>query len=356
MTSKPFVVLAVPRSRTYWLSKFLTYGDYECGHEQILGLRSMADLKSWKAQGFVGSAETAGASWWRLLDGVNIVTVRRPVKECVDSMLAVDMKGVCGFERETLTKRFEQIDAKLTQIEHRMPNVLSVQFADLANEETCARVFEHCLPYPHDSERWQWMKDRHLECSMPAIIRYYQAHLPQINKMTAVAKQAIMRDLTRNGPVALDGMVFAQETYDQVFHTAHHLFNEHLANTDQAPGDQFKKNLPLFQALSKLGMLQITTARSNGRMFGYLMTVIAPSLDAEGVTMAENAMFFASPDAPGLGMRLQRASIEALRARGVQEVQLRAGIRGSGPRLGTIYRRLGAEHFGELYRLKLGVE
>jgi hypothetical protein len=52
-------------------------------------------------------------------------------------------------------------------------------------------------------------------------------------------------------------------------------------------------------------------------------------------------------------MKLQRASLAALRERGVDEVVMRAGHRGSGPRLGTIYRRLGAEEFGNLYRLEL---
>jgi len=99
--------------------------------------------------------------------------------------------------------------------------------------------------------------------------------------------------------------------------------------------------------------LQTMTARSNGRMFGYLMTVIGPSLDARDRLAGFHTIFFASPLIRGLGMKLQRAALDALRARGVQEVQMRAGHRGSGPRLGTFYRRLGAEEFGQLYRLEL---
>ncbi len=29
---RPFVVFGLPRSRTAWLSRFLTYGDWVCGH------------------------------------------------------------------------------------------------------------------------------------------------------------------------------------------------------------------------------------------------------------------------------------------------------------------------------------
>jgi hypothetical protein len=63
--------------------------------------------------------------------------------------------------------------------------------------------------------------------------------------------------------------------------------------------------------------------------------------------------FFASKDMPGVGMKLQRASIEALRQRGVGELLMKAGVRGDGPRLGSMFRRLGAEDCGQLYRIAL---
>jgi len=132
------------------------------------------------------------------------------------------------------------------------------------------------------------------------------------------------------------------------------LFQEHLVQTGQAPDDHARKNLPVLRALDAAGALQIITARSNGRMFGYLMTAIAPSLDAHNEAEAVHTIFFASPEFRGLGMKLQREAIKALRARGVDDLYMRAGVRGSGPRLGAIYRRLGAEEFGQLYRLNLG--
>jgi hypothetical protein len=52
-------------------------------------------------------------------------------------------------------------------------------------------------------------------------------------------------------------------------------------------------------------------------------------------------------------MKLQRASIEALRKKGVGEVCFRAGIKGDGARMAAIYRRAGAEYSGEMYRLPL---
>jgi hypothetical protein len=42
-----------------------------------------------------------------------------------------------------------------------------------------------------------------------------------------------------------------------------------------------------------------------------------------------------------------------LKARGVNDVFMRAGVRGSGDRLDTIYRRMGAQNNGQEYRLIL---
>jgi GNAT superfamily N-acetyltransferase len=107
------------------------------------------------------------------------------------------------------------------------------------------------------------------------------------------------------------------------------------------------------QQLERAGALQIITARSNGRLFGYLMSVVGPCLEFEDKTVAVHTAFFASPLIQNLGMKLQRAAMETLRERGVSEVHMRAGVRGSGPRLGAFYRRMGAEDFGHLYRLSL---
>jgi hypothetical protein len=112
-----------------------------------------------------------------------------------------------------------------------------------------------------------------------------------------------------------------------------------------------KKNFPLLRKLEAIGASQIMTARCNGRMFGYLLSLTAPSLESLDVLSAQHLTFYASTDFPGLGMKLLRAANVALQTKGVSEIFMRAGIRGDGPRMGVLYRRLGAEGFGEMYRL-----
>ena len=56
---------------------------------------------------------------------------------------------------------------------------------------------------------------------------------------------------------------------------------------------------------------------------------------------------------PGLGLKLQRAALRELKTRGVDEVFMQDGVRGSGGRINAIYRRLGAQDDGQVYRLQL---
>jgi len=345
----PFVVFALPRSRTAWLSRYLTYGDWHCGHDELRHCRSLDDVTSWLAQPCTGTVETAAAPFWRLLPvGVRVMTVRRRLPDIIASL----RRGGLVFDDAPMMRLLANLERKLDQIERRLPNVLSVQFGDLKSEAACAEVFEHCLGLPHDPAWWTAMSAVNIQISLPKLVRYYTVHQPQIEKLAKTAAHRIKAGMLREAHT-MDGVTFQHEPFRQFYRDAEPLFAEHLAQTGQSPDDHALKNLPLLEMLDDAGLVQTITARSNGRMFGYLMTVVGPTLDAVGVTQGWHTIFFASPDMPGLGMKLQRASLAALRERGVDEGIMRAGHRGSGPRLGTIYRRLGAEDYGQLYRLEL---
>jgi GNAT superfamily N-acetyltransferase len=325
MSSAPFVVFAPPGARSYWLAGFLTQGGWTCGHDEVRHARSLDDVQSWLSMPNTGTVEIGAAPFWRLL-----LHYRSDVRSAVVGR-----------------------SAKLDQIAARVPGVLALDLEDLRTEEACARLFEHCLPFRHDPAWWAFMAPMDLQADAAATARYYQAHRPQLAKL---AKQANHRTTTLLRAAEGDwddGLTFQVEPFRRAYADATDLFAEHLVQTEQSPDDYLRKNVPLLARLDDVGALQFLTARSNGRMFGYLMTVVAPSLDSPDVLEAQHTIFFASPVVRNLGMRLQRAALEFLRARGVGEVIMRAGHRGSGPRLGAFYRRLGAEEFGQLYRLEL---
>ena len=342
----PFVIFGLPRSRTFWLSRFLSYRDWNCGHDELRHARSMDDVKAWFSQENTGTVETSAAPWWRLVpDGVRVITIRRSVEGVIDSLSRL------GFDPSMMRPIMARLDRKLDQIEARIPGVLSVRYADLENEGTCRELFEHCLSYPHDPKWWSTFAAMNLQVSMSSLVRYMAAYQPQLDKLAKIARQRTIAGMTRSAEI--DGITIQQESFDDFLRDGVSLFREHLMLVGEAPDNYLDKNLPMMRAIDEAGGMQITTGRSNGRMFGYLMAIINPSLEVENELTALHLTFYASPDARGLGMKLQRASLDGLRARGVHKVAWVAGSRGDGPRLGTIYRRLGAEEFGQLYTLDL---
>jgi hypothetical protein len=251
-----------------------------------------------------------------------------------------------------LDRARRRLDAKLDQIEARVPGVLSVPYAALSDPATGSAVFRHCLG-AEDAPAgwWEAAAAVNIQVNMAHVIREVTAFAPQLAKLAAAARHATLAGMRR--PTEVDGVTFQAEPLDVFYPDARACFEQHLAQTGQAPDSYGEKNWAVFRAIETLGGLHIFTARSNGRIFSYLVSVISPGLDKPGELLAEQTIFFADPSFPGLGGKLQRAALTDLRARGVHRVLMRAGHRGSGPRLGTLYRRRGAEPFGQIYNLPL---
>lgn len=346
----PFLVLALPRSRTKWIASFLSHGGWNCGHDEILRMRNLEDVQTWFTQPRIGSVETAVAQFWRLFPkDARIVTVRRPVTDVLVSV----MRAVPDCDPLAMLRLLWAEDRKLDQIEKRIPGVVSVRFDDLTQEAVCASLFEHCLGEPHDPAWWATWDALQVSGNIPAQVKYCQAYLPQLQKLGRAAKHRILAEMAQRPVIPPDGFTFQDETFDRWYRDAIPLVEDHMAVTGQDIEDYAMKNLPLARRLDYGGAVQIMTARSNGRMFGYILALISPTLDDPRALSAQHLPFFASPDCPGLGMKLQRASIERLRAKGITEVFARAGVRGSGPRLGSMYKRLGFEDVGTMHRLNL---
>jgi hypothetical protein len=257
------------------------------------------------------------------------------------------------FDRAGLDALLLKLDRSLDQIEARLPNVLSVSFDSLNEEDTCAAVFEHCLQQPHDLDHYARMAPVNIQINVPAMMRHYEAYAPAMEKLASVAKHQTITALAPKVNEPPEGVTFQTEDFDSWVRDADSLFDEHLIQVGETPGNWQNKNLPLMRALDGVGAMQIMTARCNGRMFGYLMTLISPSLTSPDILSATNTTFFASPEFPGLGLKLQREAIKELKNKGVDEVFFEAGKRGSGPRISMLYKRLGAQDHGSAYRLQL---
>jgi uncharacterized protein YuzB (UPF0349 family) len=204
----PFIIYGLPRSRTAWLSMFLSYGDWTCHHEKAMYLRSMQDVKDLFLTPNTGSAET-GAPYGRcllkyLVPDIKEVVVLRPVQEVMTSLLRIDFGGQFTFDEVKLRKIIEKGDRALRKIA-RDPSVLVVEYADLENEETCARVFEFCLPYAFDGEWWRYFHEKNIQVDLRELFSYRYQNKSAIDGFKSLCKRELLR-LCRMGEIPLNGV------------------------------------------------------------------------------------------------------------------------------------------------------
>lgn len=201
--SDPFIIYALPRSRTAWLAEFLSYADWSVSHEQAIYMRSIEDVQEFFERPNTGTVETAAAQAWRIIHhhvpNLRVAVIRRPVDEVIDSVLKVPLKGVATYDEVRLQKVMAYGDRMLRQIS-ALPGVLTLNYADISSEDACAALFEHCLPYEFDRPWWDWMKDRNVQADVPSIIRYYHENKIQIEGFKLSLKREL-RSLYRTGQI-----------------------------------------------------------------------------------------------------------------------------------------------------------
>lgn len=196
MTSKPFIIYGLPRSRTYWLSQFLSYGQWAVSHEETRHMRSIEDLKSFLSQDYIGSSETAASPGWRLIQhyrpDCKALVVRRPVFDVVDSLMKIPLAEFI-YKRPVLENGMSYLNRYLDQIEREHPNVLSVKFEDLHDRETCKRIFEFCLEQPFEQTWWEAWAPINVQINTVALLRYRHAFRAQIDRFKAECKHELRR-------------------------------------------------------------------------------------------------------------------------------------------------------------------
>ena len=347
----PFVIFSLPRSRSFWLSRFLSCGDWMCGHDEASRVRSLDDVRTWLRQESVGSVETSSAGLWRMLPLINpevrIATLRRPYAEVADSLARL---GVVV--DSAVLHQLRRAAAKLDQIEARL-GCPRFEFDELGTWEGAARV----LAWATGTENPAWcaaMVPMNLQSDLRETLRRCHIFRAQHDKAAAMCRRWTVARMGPRKVVSRDDVTIQQETCDDWFRDGTRLFEEHSLELGEPPDGFLRKNWPVMRAMDQMGCMQIMTARCNGRMVGYYVCYIAPATDDIAIGLsALHISVFVSPDFKGIAPRLQRASIEALRHRGVGEICFRAGVKADGERMGAMYRRVGAEPMGQIYRLQL---
>lgn len=295
-----------------------------------------------------------GAPYWRLINryapGCRVLVVRRPIPEVLES---VKKQGIQGVELPKLLDRLIYLDHKLDQIEERLPNTISVNFDELNDYEVASIAFEHCTGMSLSVAWWAHWQHINVQADFDAVTRYTWTHLKQLASLSYSAAHQMRADLTSRAPAKIDdGLEINEESFVSSFPDAEGLVESHCLAIGQPADEWTRNNIPLFQAMDETGCLQVLTARANGKMFGYLVSILGPSTESMTDRSATHTLFYASQEWPGAGLRLQREALHRLKDKGIAEVVMRSWL-GAGARIEALYKRIGAERDGSLYRIRL---
>ena len=141
-----FVVTGLPRSRTAWLSAFLTGDGAYCLHEGLL--LGEVELIDWlNSSDMHGDSDSAlPLVWDRILAGVasppRVVVVVRGREEVISS-LGKYWKGIDFLAGKDPRPLIDQIEAKLAELSK---TALVVEYDKLSDLGTLKKIWEHCLP------------------------------------------------------------------------------------------------------------------------------------------------------------------------------------------------------------------
>jgi GNAT superfamily N-acetyltransferase len=334
-----FVVFGLPRSRTRWLAEFLTYDGVECRHDSLAQAPSLKHLLAQLDNPAMGLVETGLMLGWQMVRArfpdCRFVVVRRPLDAVKDSL----QRFGWAFEPGHL----ELMDAALDEIAEQ-PGTLSVDFAELEQEEICRLVFEHCLRRPFDRDHWAALAEQNIQIDMG-----------QRLALLCDRRQEI-ENISQEIAVHCGSVTFQLEAWETFWRDGQDLFIAHHREAGPVEGMPFNPHEKAASTLDHMGVLQILTARCDGKMVGYLLFYIEPSLESKDVLLGIQSAFYVVPQQRGIGPMLHAFAVKHLKSMGVQRLILRAGVRGSGPKLASFFRRMGAEDNGRLFSLWIGEE
>lgn len=199
----PFIIYALPRSRTAWLSRFLSYGDWTCYHEQLTFMRSLEEMQRFFARPNMGSAETAGIQGRHLIryvaPDIREIVILRPVDEVVNSILSINIGMAGTYNVPLLQRNMEYGDRELRKLSKKH-GVLVLNYEDLELEENCKRIFEYCLPYRFDKVWWEFFKSQNIQVSLKEAVLYYLNNRDAIENFKRHCKSELIR-LRRSGEI-----------------------------------------------------------------------------------------------------------------------------------------------------------
>ncbi len=173
----PFVVLGLPRTRSFWLAQFLSQPNRPCAHDPARFFTSRHDIVRFFDRPGAAAVDTVLGRLWgemapHLPADTRVVVVHRALHDVVASM-------------EKVCEPHPAVLADLPVYEQTLGRIHGkhVPYEDMSTKRGMARLFEYCTRQPFDAARWRALKDIRLECDHEAYRADIMANLDGLKNM-----------------------------------------------------------------------------------------------------------------------------------------------------------------------------
>ena len=178
LAKRPFIVFALPRSRTAWASHYLSYDGERVEHDTAIHCEVPTDFLANFAKGMRGCAETGAVIGWRFilskLPQAKIAVIHRPLEEIKRSLAKLGMQTIEG-ELET---RYAML-AELAQTK----DIERFEFHELNAPKHRRRLFEYCLEREWDQAWDDKSAPLNIQIDMSERLRFLASHSQQLTAL-----------------------------------------------------------------------------------------------------------------------------------------------------------------------------
>ena len=348
----PFVVFALPRSRTAWMQAWLG-GPRLVGHDTAIAAPTVQAWLDGLWHGRSGTVETGAEGLARLaalaMPGGRQLVVRRPVAEVVDSLRRVGLAD--SAPNHSIYHELERRDGVLSAL--AASGVESIRYSDLADVSCCAWVFEYLTGLRFDFDWWQLVSGQNIQINVAESLAEQLAGAARMAGLKAEAEDAEAALASGALPRYLRLGVEPWESFwpDIAAKAASHHSDTHRGEAYE--GRAFDLDEAGFAGLAASGQLLICSARLNGRVVGYCLWVLGKALQARGTLVARQGPLYVEPGNYGIAHKLLYWAREHLPSLGYREIEFQANVHGRSPGLGRALERLGARPVKTIYSLSV---
>lgn len=344
MAVDPFIVFALPRSRTYWLSRWLaTAALAPVGHDTAIEADSVDIFLECLFRNVRGTVETgavdAAPLVMRAIPNCRVAVVLRSVSEVAASLASA------GFPFEL--RELERRAAALEQLAGQ-PGVFLCLADDLGDVRTCAKLQEHLLGRAFVYQAWDaWQGSRTVIEPGPRLARLAERH-----DAIAALKQELRARLAEPQPFVTVG----EERWADVAATVVDLGARHHAETTGGREGEYAPDMALLAAAAADGVWRAIIARVDGYVVGYCLWSAVPNHESRELPTLTQGPFYVVPEhaALKLGPKLLLASRRVFAAEGIAVARLHHTTLGRGAKLGALYAALGAVEHQREFIWKIG--